>query len=126
MFIFKKLSLSSIIMILVFSLMVNLIPTKASAGPGFPFGGKVIKVIPCTCSANLLIATVPIGPTSPPFLIFGPSSILYQFYQIFRPGAYLLGNYGPPVPCLVYIGIGCIPMPLAPTAPLILMVGTSI
>jgi len=118
----RKFFINKIIIIpLVLVIFALSIPFKAEAGPGLPFGGQILSVIPCLCSANLLITMRPIGPLSPPQVIFGPSSILFPFYQLWRPGAYLLGNYGPPVPCVVF-AIICVPISVAP---LILMTGTS-
>lgn len=94
--------------------------------PGLPFGGIITFVVPCVCSGNAVIYNIPIGKTSLPALIFQPGiSVLYSFYQIYKPGTYILGTYGPPTPCIFLYLIICAPWLLTPAAPLIEMVGTS-
>jgi len=99
-------------------------PIKALAGPGLPFGGQVIKTIPCPCSLNLLVINRPIGPTSIPNLVFGKGSILYAFFNIFTPGNFILGTYTTPTVCAIPGPSGCTP-PIIIPAMKIHMVGTS-
>ncbi len=100
------------------------VPTQALAGPGLPFGGQIIQTLPCVCSLNFLIINRPIGPTSVPNLVFGPGSVLYAFYNIFRPGSYILGTYTHPTICAMWGPDGCSP-PIIIPAMKIFMVGTS-
>lgn len=91
---------------------------------GLPFGGFSLSVFPCLCSFNLLITYAPVN-AAPPMLIYQPgATILYLFGQIFRPGVWLLGLYGPPVACIIPISSPpwCVPMAVAP---MMTMVGTS-
>ena len=106
-------------------LLILVVPFKALAGPGLPFGGQIIQTLPCVCSLNFLIINRPIGPTSVPNLVFGAGSILYAFYDIFRPGAYILGTYTTPTVCAMWGPDGCEP-PIIIPAMKIFMVGTSV
>lgn len=103
-----------------------LFPLDALAFPaGIPFGGQILAVIPCVCSFNFLIIQRPIGATSPFVLIFQPFvSILYPFFNVWIPGTYLLGTYGPPDVCVIFDG-GDDPCTPIMIAPLIIMTGTS-
>ena len=84
--------------------------------PFTPFGGKILSVIPCTCSAGFAVV---IGPPRPA-IIFVPIAFLasplnHLWRQILTPGVWALGLYfPPPVPCLVYAGITCVPAPVQP------------
>lgn len=103
-----------------------LLPLPVKAFPaGIPFGGQILAVIPCVCSFNFLIIQRPIGATSPFVLIFQPFvSILYPFFNVWVPGTYLLGTYGPPDVCVIFDG-GDDPCTPIMVAPLIIMTGTS-
>lgn len=115
----KKITTMTVIMAFVL-----LLPAYASAQAGLPFGGIIIKPIFCPCSANVALRIVPIGATSPHIVMFQPGvSTLYAFWNILKPGTYLLGTYGPPVPCLSIVF--CIPDPRVIAAPIIIMTGTS-
>lgn len=69
-------------------------PTKAAVPPlGAPFGGVITSVFYCPCSANLAIV---VGPPSPGTYTYQPGvSMVYPFYQIFRPGPWVKGSYIP-------------------------------
>jgi hypothetical protein len=115
-----------IIGMIIFAIVFTPVTTSAAL-TGVPFGGIIVIPIPCICSLGLLIHIIPIGHTSPPAVIFTFGSILYAFYNLFRPGTYLLGNYDIPLMCWILIPAPpfCIPYPLMPIAPRILDVGTS-
>lgn len=114
--------------LLVFSFL-SFLPIQAlAAGIDIPFGGIVIKPVWCPCSANFAIRIIPIGATPPPpiILMYQPGvTTLYAFWNILKPGTYLLGTYSPvPIPCLSIVF--CIPDPrVLGGGPLIRMVGTS-
>lgn len=113
---------------LIFSLVLGLmlIPMTVNAGPGLPFGGQVLYVVPCACSANFLIVNRPIGlSSSAPYLIFGPGSIPYSFFSHFIPGSYIMGTYTHVEPCVVWVGV-CVPYPPAPAGFKIFMIGSSL
>ncbi|MEX0918947.1 MAG: hypothetical protein WDZ85_03220 [Candidatus Paceibacterota bacterium] len=122
-------SLSAIILFTFFPL------TALAQSAGIPFGGQIIAPpIPCTCpfTPGVQIIIKPALPAWPTHLVYLPGvSILYQYYQIFRPGPHLLGLVAPtPVPCLMVAPppFFCRP-PLAPYLPAglpIIMTGTSL
>lgn len=124
----KKHLILILVVLMFFYPLSFLIPKQAEA-ISLPFGGIIIFPVPCICSYSLLIHIIPIGASSPPAVNFIPGvSQLYSFFNLFRPGAYLLGTYGPPSPCFILVPFPpfCIPYPLAPAAPTIILVGTSI
>ena len=84
------------------------------------FGGKIAYVYYCPCSANLavFVAGVRGGVYS-----FTPGSLLYAWYQIFRPGPWTVGTYVPSNVCLWFIPYGCAGFPTMGT---MIEVGTSI
>ena len=122
---FKKLKTSSAWWQTSLLIVIMFIPAPALAGPGLPFGGQIIATIPCICSLNLLIINRPIGNTSYPFLIFGIGSILYPFFDLWKPGTFIMGNYGLIDACVIFVGgeHPCKPIMIAPR---IFMVGTSL
>ena len=98
---------------------------KAEAIPALNFGGRILTVIPCTCSGTLLVT---VGPPKPGVFVYVPgASFLYSFYQIYKPGSFVLGNYIPGGICLAsakkLLGTKCIPLPNMGT---ITQVGTSL
>lgn len=87
-----------------------------------PFGGPILNVFYCPCSANLAVV---VGPPSPGVFMYQPgSTIVYAFYQIFRAGPWVLGNYTPGGACLMFIPYGC--APIAYPLGTIMEVGTSL
>lgn len=95
---------------------------RASAQLGtLPFGGFVAGVVYCTCSPGAIVNVGP--PRGGSFLYVPGATQVFQFFQIPRPGVWLLGNYSPGVgACLVFVGKGCAPIP---HQGLITIVGTS-
>lgn len=99
--------------------------SRASAGPGQPFGGQITYVFTCTCSANYAIyfqdLTKPTPITLP--LIFQPGvTILYPYYAITSIGSWMLGTWQGGGSCRYYVGKGCATLPTQGT---MYMVGTS-
>ncbi|TSC61454.1 MAG: hypothetical protein G01um101448_342 [Parcubacteria group bacterium Gr01-1014_48] len=87
----------------------------------FIFGGRIKKVEVCTCSGSLNLT---IGLPRPRQLLYVPgASILYAFYQIFRPGPWTLGMYTPGAVCLMAQKF-CTPVTIPPIGT-IRIVGTS-
>lgn len=83
-----------------------------------PFGGVILAVQYCSCSANIAVTT------SMGIYSYNPySTALFPFYQIYRPGAWILGTYVPGAVCLVGVPPAC----TAGSAPFgtIIMAGTS-
>jgi hypothetical protein len=73
-----------------------------------PFGGQITSVFYCPCSGNLAVV---VGPPSGGIFMYQPgATIVYAFYQIFRPGPWVLGNYTPGGSCMQFIPYGCAPM----------------
>lgn len=66
-----------------------------------PFGGPILKVVRCTCSAGHVVFVGPPGsPAKTKGLLnrfhFVPTqTILFKFFQTTRIGAWLLGTYFP-------------------------------
>ncbi len=85
------------------------------------FGGKSVYVMYCPCSANLAVFVLGVrgGVYS-----FGPGSLPFAWYQIFRSGPWVLGTFVPGTGmCLWPVPFGCAGFPTMGT---ILEVGTSI
>jgi len=62
------------------------------------FGGLILDVTQCTCTGGNVID---VGPPRAARVYFVPGfSILYEYFQIKKPGAWVLGTYSPPTPCL--------------------------
>ncbi len=64
-----------------------------------PFGGPIVKIIPCSKPPGLLLT---IGPPLPAEVIVVTGRTLIFLFGSFRPGAYALGIADPaPTPCIV-------------------------
>lgn len=62
------------------------------------FGGRITSVTQCTCTGGHVIT---VGPPRSATLYFVPGlSILYEYGQIKKVGAWVLGNYTSPTMCL--------------------------
>ncbi len=86
-----------------------------------PFGGPITGTFYCTCSANILIS---VGPPNPGVFIYEPGgTVLYPYGRVWSPGAYALGLYSPGGACLVFVLVGCAPIPTEGT---MLEIGTSL
>lgn len=86
-----------------------------------PFGGLNLNTWFCSCSMNFRIV---VGPPVGGIYMYQPGvTVLYPYFMVLRPGAWLLGLWGPPVACVEFVGKAC-----APTGafPLMIIVGTSI
>ncbi len=87
---------------------------------GGAFGGRILSVIPCTCSAGLLLIVGP--PVGGTFIYQPGASTLYKNYAPI-PGHWALGtSIGKGVPCMVGIPPFCAS---AGSGALILKLGTS-
>ena len=113
------------VIIVVVSLLFMLPTGRVKAASfGVPFGGKIRNVIVCTCPANFGLQ-ITVGPPRPGIFMYKPGiSRLFSYFNIFRPGPYVLGIASGYNPCLQYTGTGCIP--LSTGGPLIRLVGTSL
>ena len=83
--------------------------------PTLPFGGRIVRVINCTCSYGHVVQLAPLNPTAPGIggsYHFTPLTRLYSFFQTKRIGALLLGNYIPGTgrQCLVLADDDCFPV----------------
>lgn len=73
-----------------------------------PFGGQILDVTYCPCSFNLAIT---VGPPNGGVFTYEPGgSIIKAFYQIFRPGPWVLGWYSPGGVCLDFCTDCCYPL----------------
>lgn len=72
-----------------------------------PFGGRILSVQYCPCSWNLAIT---VGPPVGGVFTYEPGfSTVRAFYQIFRPGPWVLGTYVPGGSCLTFCHWCCMP-----------------
>jgi len=84
------------------------------------FGGKIMAVIPCTCSPGMAII---VGPPKPAILLFLPGvSRLFSNRRPF-PGSWTLGDYSSGAVCLQFAGKTCVKYP--PVQGTIIKIGTS-
>ena len=83
-----------------------------------PFGGRIEAVNYCCNGIELII-----GPPRGGDFLFSWNSILYAFYQIYRPGPWVLGDAEPGGAC-VHIAGGC--ETSHPTTGIIRQIGTSL
>lgn len=93
---------------------------KANGLLSLPFGGNIIAIDECSCSAAILLYVETPEGVVLPFMFRPKTSILYDAGQV-RPGITVLGTYVPGPQCRT--GRFCIPLP---TTGLIESVGTSL
>lgn len=109
--IFLFLSIGSILFLTISPLSVN----AASV-----FGGRIMKVIPCTCSPGMAII---VGPPRPAVLLYIPgASRLFKYGRV-MPGVWSLGDYSSGGICMQIAGKTCIKYP--PVQGTVLKMGTS-
>jgi hypothetical protein len=105
---------------LIFLLLILFVPITifAQTGLGVQFGGYVVSVLPCTCSASFLVIYIPLYPLAIPHvtnsLTLTPATFRYayqQFLAIPVPTSWHLGKYAPGVQaCLIGVPPGCVPV----------------
>ena len=101
----------TLVLILSFILIYLLMPSVANAlsipsGFGGAFGGKILTVIPCTCTRSLLLI---VGPPKGGLFLYVPGlSRLYQNFSLI-PGRWILGTSIGKAPCLTGFPPVCIP-----------------
>ena len=100
-------------------------PLVSTAGVGtIAFGGRILYATVCTCSVGSL--GILVGPPRGGLFIFQPGvSILSAFYNIFRPGPWVLGTATGVAPCMQVRGPSCVPDTVVPAGLVILRGGTS-
>ncbi|MFA5877041.1 MAG: hypothetical protein WC880_01630 [Candidatus Paceibacterota bacterium] len=88
-----------------------------------PYGGIVLAVVPCTCSAGDFMITL--GPPSAGTYLFSPTSVptIYPYGLVIVPGVHHLGFYRPFGFCKM-IATPCVVIPM--TRGTITSVGTSL
>ena len=75
------------------------LPKNAEA-QAIPFGGMITWVEWCFCSENLKVV---VGPPVGGIYMYQPgASVLYEFFQIWQPGVWVLGLATAYMPCLQY------------------------
>jgi len=100
-----------------FSLLVG---ADMTAAVPLAFGGRILAVVPCTCSAGLALK---VGPPRPAYVLYQPGvSILFSFYNLLPPD-YALGTYKPGGVCLTGTPPVCLTVPTLGT---VTLVGTSL
>jgi len=93
----KITTLIALIGILFLALSVAPIPkSEALAALGIPFGGPIITIIPCNTGALITL-----GGPRPGQYMYMPGTRSFLFGPPIHPGQWLLGLFGPPVPCVV-------------------------
>ncbi len=111
----KKAVLFLFITILVFS---SIPLTKANAAS--VFGGRIMSIVPCTCSPGMAVI---VGAPRPAVLLFVPGiSRLFSRGRV-SPGVWTLGDYSSGGTCMQIAGKTCAPYP--PIQGTILKMGTS-
>ena len=120
--IFKKKIAVLLLAVFILTIPGDLFAFRIGAGglvPGLPFGGPVVLILPCTCSASLWIWFAPLSP-SPPLpptgpLIYQPGyTTLYGNFAIGLMATWHLGSYTPVVGngvCWEETAIACVPIP---------------
>lgn len=115
-------------LVLVLFLIITSFGMRVKSGKAMiPFGGQILNVTYCTCSANLAIT---VGAPNGGVFTYDGSGMVYSFYQLFRPGPWVLGSYTPGGACLSWYMCGtspcCLPdFTTAPPIGTISEVGTS-
>ena len=126
---FMQFTIAALIVVLGGVLSFGVFTSRASAGPGQPFGGMISNVFYCTCSTDGSIAAVSFGdltkptPASPPALIYANTTIVYPNGPPLNSGRWMLGTWQPGRVCMYRVGKGCA---VYPTAGSMYMVGTSL
>ncbi|OGN21671.1 MAG: hypothetical protein A2915_04575 [Candidatus Yanofskybacteria bacterium RIFCSPLOWO2_01_FULL_41_34] len=88
------------------------------------FGGRIILIIPCTCSVPPTMLKITVGPPKEGSFIYIPGiSTLYKFYKLLPP-SWVLGTSLGRRECLVGIPPACFPAGAGGT--IIKMTGTSL
>jgi hypothetical protein len=91
------------------------------------FGGRIGDILKCTCKYGTHGHIFSVGSPRPGVYHFKPGARLYPYGQIRSIGAWVLGNYSAPTPCLLEIpcpnSYCCIPIPHRGD---VQMVGTSL
>lgn len=86
---------------------------------GIPFGGRILKIIPCLCSPGIAVIVGP--PRGGSFLFIGKG--LYAWWRVL-PGSWVLGDYSPGATCWQPVYKGCSSL-ITPVQGTILKIGTS-
>lgn len=89
------------------------LPKSALAEAGIPFGGAIVSVYPCYCSASWYLTITPLPPTGVTLMNYTIGTQLYltQTLNAPHPGIQTLGFYIVGPQCLIPIGTGCAPLP---------------
>lgn len=109
-------SVGFFVLLIVTSFSIKSIPSKGALG----FGGEIMDVMVCDCSENIAIV---VGTPTPGVYMYEPTTILYEYYNLFTSGSWVLGTYTPGGVCLEISGPDC--TPLANPTGTIDMAGTS-
>ena len=93
---------------------------EMSAAFPLVFGGRVVAVVPCTCSGGVAIG---VGTPRPGYVLFQTGfSVLFSFYAPYVLGNYVLGTYVPGGACFTGVPPVCAAQPVLGT---VVLIGTS-
>ena len=89
---------------------IAVLPISASAASFYSaFGGKILNVRYCTCPPFGIL--IDVGPPAPGEFIYQPGiSMLYEWYNIFESGPWVLGIALGSATCNAYVGTTCSPI----------------
>ncbi len=99
---------------------VILLTPRGAEAVGIPFGGRIVAIVPCVCSANLLVVVADPRGVLLPLTIQPGVTLLYAYFKPLPP-ANTVGKFIPGGLCLIP-ATPCAPIPSAGT---ILMIGSS-
>ncbi len=99
---------------------VILLTPRGAEGVGIPFGGRSVSIIPCMCSANILVVVADPRGTLLPLVIQPGLTVLYAHFKPLPP-ANTVGKFFPGGVCL----IPATPCAVIPSVGTIMMMGTS-
>lgn len=89
-----------LVILIAFIAILPLFLIRAQSSPGLtPFGGKVVKIEYCRCSANIMITYIPVKSFMPEYLTIRPTTRIYSYGGIKR-GENILGTTISPDLCV--------------------------
>ena len=105
-----KIELLSVVflLMLVFSIFV---PTKSALGIKQYFGGKIILMVPCTCSSGYQLTLYGFGTNSGTYW-YNDFAKKYRNYSVIN-GKWVLGSYTPGGVCMVGVAPFCTLLPIS-------------
>lgn len=96
-------SVGVFLLLIIASFGVKTVSSRALLG----FGGQIEDVMICDCSENIAIV---VGTPTPGVFMYEPTTVLYEYYNLFTTGSWALGTYTPGGVCLEISGPDCTPL----------------